>query len=255
MMIGRQSPLAPPGDINYSVVIPSYQEEARIGSILSQFSPGFRKKHRIEVIVSDGGSTDRTREIATPMADMVVEHTEPVRQTISGGRNRGADAARGPLLVFLNADVTISDPEKLFCAATEAFSDPGIVAATCAVLVDPQEETRFDHIFHMCFNAWCRGLLFLRAGMARGECQIVRAELFRRVGGYNEALAAAEDYDLFRRLGGRGRIAFLPGVTVFESPRRYRALGYPRVLASWFLNVLSVTLRGSSRSKEWDPVR
>jgi glycosyltransferase involved in cell wall biosynthesis len=240
---------------DFSVIIPAYQEEALIGRLLSQFPPEFRKDQRLEIIVSDGGSTDRTREIAFRAADTVVEHTSANRQTISGGRNCGADTARGALLVFLNADVTVDDPGQLISAARAAFSDPAVAAATCAVLIDPREATRFDRVFHTLFNAWIRGLLFLRVGMGRGECQIVRAELFRRTGGYNEALAAGEDFDLFRRLGRRGRIRFLPGVRVYESPRRYRALGYPRVLATWFANAVSVVFRGSSRSKEWDPVR
>ncbi len=248
-------PPVPGAGATFSVIIPAYQEEARIGDLLSQFPAEFRTEHRIEVIVSDGGSSDRTREIAAGLADLVVEHRGSSRQTIAGGRNRGAEAARGGLLVFLNADVTIETAGGLFAAAAAAFTDPGVAAATCAVLVDRREETLFDRIFHTSFNAWCRLLLSLGIGMGRGECQVVRAELFRRAGGYNEALAAAEDYDLFRRLARLGRIAYLRGVTVRESPRRYRALGYPRVLAAWFMNALGVTLRGSPRSKEWDPVR
>jgi len=240
---------------DFSVVIPAYQEESRLGLLLSQFTADVRTKHRIEVIVSDGGSTDRTREIAGGVADTLVEHRESRRQTIAEGRNRGAEGAKGSILVFLNADVTVDDPDRLFAAAAAEFTDPGTVGATCAVRVDPREETRFDRFFHSCFNAWCRGLLAFGAGMGRGECQIVRTELFRSLGGYNEALAAAEDYDLFRRLRRRGRIAYLRGVTVHESPRRYRTLGYPKVLFAWFTNALSVTLTGSSRSKEWRPVR
>jgi hypothetical protein len=83
----------------------------------------------------------------------------------------------------------------------------------------------------------------------------VSAELFRRTGGYNEDLAAAEDYDLFRRLSLKGRIRFLPGVTVYESPRRYRSQGYPRVLWLWFMNAVSVTFTRRSRSREWTPIR
>jgi len=238
-----------------SVIVPAYQEEGRLGRLLSQFPPDTRVRLGLQLIVSDGGSTDGTVGIAAAAADVVVENRDGHRQTISEGRNRGADVAGGELLLFLNADVTVGDPEGLIAAVREAFSDPRTVAAGCAVLVDPEEETRFDRWFHTAFNAWCRLLTFLGAGMSRGECQAVRAELFRRVGGYNEALAAAEDYDLFRRLAMRGRIAFLRGVTVFESPRRYRALGYPKVLGMWFVNALSVALGGTSRSREWGPIR
>jgi glycosyltransferase involved in cell wall biosynthesis len=244
--------LTPPA---ISVIIPAFQEEGRLPKLLSQLTPDLRDLHGVEVIVSDGGSADGTVAIARAGADVVVEHPEGRRQTIAEGRNRGADVARGRVLVFLNADVTLADPAALFEAVGTAFRDGRLAAASCRVMVDPAEETPFDRRFHTAFNGWCRLVSSLGVGMARGECQAVPAELFRRVGGYNEALAAAEDYDLFRRLARKGRISFLPGVTVYESPRRYRALGYPRVLGLWFINAASVTFRGRARSRDWTPVR
>lgn len=205
--------------------------------------------------MSDGGSDDRTAAIAAETADRVVVHAGARRQTIAEGRNRGADAARGEVLVFLNADVTLADPEGFFPALRAAFADGRAAAAACRVMVDPAEETRFDRHFHRAFNLWCRLLTAAGFGMGRGECQAFRAELFRRAGGYRETLAAGEDIDLFRRIAGMGPARFLDGVTVHESPRRYRALGYPKVLWFWFANALSVTVRGRARSKEWTPVR
>jgi glycosyltransferase involved in cell wall biosynthesis len=239
-----------------SVVIPSFQEEGRLPNLLAQLTPAIRERFGVEVIVSDGGSTDRTVDLARAGgADVVVEHTEARRQTIAEGRNRGADVARGAVLLFLNADVTIADPAALFGALGDTFRDGRVAAAGCRVMVDPAEETSFDRRFHTAFNAWCRLVSAAGIGMARGECQAVSAELFRRSGGYNEGLAAAEDYDLFRRLARKGRIRFLRGVTVYESPRRYRAQGYPRVLGLWFLNAVSVTFSRRARSREWTPIR
>ena len=72
--------------------------------------------------------------------------------------------------------------------------------------------------------------------MGRGECQILKAEMFRRVGGYNAAMVAGEDYDLFRRVRKNGRIVMMSGVTVFESPRRFRKYGYLHILWGWTRN-------------------
>ncbi|HLF15739.1 MAG TPA: glycosyltransferase [Bacteroidota bacterium] len=249
MSTGNHLPIA------ISVIIPAYQEGTRLTRILGQIPPSLRRSHGIEVIVSDGGSTDETVACARAGADTVVENPDGHRQTIGEGRNRGADLARGMILVFLNADVTLESPGDFFKGVAAAFAGKHVAAATCRVMVEPAEETPFDRRFHTLFNAWCRLLTALGFGMARGECQAVSAELFRKVGGYNEALAAAEDYDLFRRIIRKGRIRFMAGVTVFESPRRYRTLGYPRVLSLWFMNALSVTFRGRSKSREWTAVR
>jgi hypothetical protein len=91
--------------------------------------------------------------------------------------------------------------------------------------------------------------------MGRGECQVMPRALFDRVGGYNAAMAAGEDFDLYKRLAVHGRIAHHAGLLVFESPRRFRRYGYLRVLGQWTLNGISVAVAGRSYSKEWEQVR
>ena len=71
--------------------------------MLKQFTPEIIQRYNIELVVSDGGSTDRTLEIAHRYAHVVVENTEHIKQTISLGRNEGARHASGDLFVFLNA--------------------------------------------------------------------------------------------------------------------------------------------------------
>ena len=67
-------------------------------------------------------------------------------------------------------------------------------------------------------------------GMGRGECHIVKRELFERAGGYDESLGAGEDFELYtRRLRKYGKIVICKDLTVYESPRRYRKFGYIRV--------------------------
>jgi GT2 family glycosyltransferase len=91
--------------------------------------------------------------------------------------------------------------------------------------------------------------------MGRGECQIVRKSIFKKVNGNNEKLAAGEDFDLFRRIKKHGNILFTDKIEVYESPRRYRKLGYVGVSWSWAKNGLSVLFKNRSISKEWEQVR
>ncbi len=95
----------------------------------------------------------------------------------------------------------------------------------------------------------------VRIGAGRGECQIVRRDVFLRVGGYRDRLAAGEDFDLYARISRRARVRFAGELLVLESPRRFRKFGYLRVLFWWTVNALSVLLRGRSSSDEWEPVR
>jgi glycosyltransferase involved in cell wall biosynthesis len=242
-----------------SIVVPALNEEKLIERTLSFFPEELRRRHGIELIVSDGGSHDRTVEIARYHADIVVVHTEERRQTIAEGRNKGAEAATGDLLVILCADTVPRDPEAfvhgLLALAEGRRAASGHVAYACPVEVDPSERRLSDRLFHGFFNNYVRLLNAIGVGMGRGECQVVRRESFVAVGGYNNLMAAGEDFDLYHRLTRTGRIGHRPELCVYESPRRFRRYGYLRVLASWTANALAVIFLRRSISKEWEEIR
>ncbi|MEY3386478.1 MAG: hypothetical protein RIR53_1289 [Bacteroidota bacterium] len=242
-----------------SVIVPTLQEEKLLDSTLRTFTRQWRSDHNAELIVSDGGSTDRTIEIANAHADVVVLHTESRRQTIAEGRNQGALQARGEVLVFINGD-TIPADLTLFTSTLEDFAHrrgpyARASALACPVRFVPSDERLADRLFHGYYNTYVRLLSMFRIGAGRGECQVVRKKMFVTVGGYKNHLVAGEDFDLLARVGMKGRVLFARELLVFESPRRFRKFGYFRVIWSWTINGLSVLLRGRSTSDEWEPVR
>ncbi len=242
-----------------SVVIPTLNEEKRLGDLLETFTPARRARFGLDVVVSDGGSTDQTLAIAEALADHMVVHTAPERQTIAAGRNAGADAATGRILLFFNADIRFPDDVDGFLADVIAAAEVG--AATCRVGVHPSEATLSDRLVLGTCNVLFFGLNLVGGGMGRGECHAVRRDVFEAVGGYNEAYAAGEDFDLFhriaqaRRRGGPGRIRFLWHWMLYEDPRRYRKAGYVRTMWAWLRNSFSVAFLKRSHSDEWEPVR
>lgn len=242
-----------------SVVVPTLNEEKTLTAVLGPLREASARLG-LELIVSDGGSTDGTLGLALALADRVVVHRGPARQTIAAGRNAGARMAEADVLLFFNADVGFPDDleaflAELIAAATEAG------AATCRVAVHPGAARLDDRLVLGVCNVLFRGWNALGLGMGRGECHAVRRDVFAREGGYDEALVAGEDFDLYRRIArrarreGGARIRFLWHRVVYEDPRRYRARGYARTMADWLLNSLSVTLRGRSYSQTWDAVR
>lgn len=237
-----------------SVIIPTLQEGKLIAQTLDQFN-AVRAKHRIEVVVSDGLSTDGTLDIARKKADQIVEAVPGEHQNISKGRNSGARASFGEILIFLNADTMIEDTEAFFREIITSLAREGTVGATCSVLVYREEERASDRIYHQIYNVYFALLNTLGIGMGRGECQAVRREDFFKVGGYNEQIAAGEDFEFFHRLRKLGRIAFLRSLTVRESPRRYRKYGYTKITALWLLNAIGVLLVGRTVVKHWEAVR
>lgn len=247
--------MATPDPPHISVIIPVLNEEKLLERMLQQFSPSLMQQYKLELVVSDGGSTDRTLEIARRYAQTVVENTAGVKQTISIGRNEGARHARGEIFVFLNADTLIKEPAYFFRRILETIHEAGLAAITCSVEIYPDERKPIDNYYHGFYNWFFFMMNRVGMGMGRGECHIMRRAVFEHVNGYASNIAAGEDYDMFRRLKKIGRIEFLKDVVVYESPRRYRKYGYAYVTASWFMNFLAVQFLGRSILNEWKPVR
>ena len=238
-----------------SVIIPTLQEGKLLERVLAQFTPGLREKHKLEVIVSDGGSTDDSLSIAQCRADVVVKSMHGVKQNIAIGRNVGARVARGQVLLFMNGDTIIDSIDQFFSALDNAVLIDRVAGVTCNVCIHSEEEQWTDVLFHTVYNWYFWLLNMIGMGMGRGECQGVRRDLFFKIGGYNEKIAAGEDFELFVRLRRVGKIVFLRSQRVRESPRRYRRYGYLAISAIWFINAFAVLLFRRSVTKEWKPVR
>lgn len=249
-----------PSQPRVSVIIPTLNEEKGIVGMLAQFTPTIRRQFQLEIIVSDGGSSDQTLALARPHCDQCIVHTHPFRQTISAGRNAGAAVAQGEILLFFNADVRFPQPVEDFLEALlQAVAERGI--ATCRVQVYPEQKQWQDRLVLGTCNVLFWGMNALGRGMGRGECHALQRTLFDRVGGYDEALVAGEDFDLYDRCAAalraanRPKIAFLWDQMIYEDPRRYRQQGYARTMLNWFLNFLTILFTKQSYSREWAPIR
>jgi len=239
-----------------SIIIPTFNEEKLLQNLLEQISnSNLKKKYQYEVIVSDGKSNDSTIDIAKNFADKVIVHSEQKRQLISEGRNNGAKIAEGEIFVFINADIKFENFEKFLEKIYQDFLPSKNIAMTCAVKVFPEDEIFSDKIFLNFYNYYFYFLNLIGMGMGRGECQVVRKKDFDLLGGYNEKMAAGEDFDFFKRLRNKGKIMFDMSCHVYESPRRYRKYGHLKVFFTWLGNALSVILFKKSYSEDWIDIR
>ena len=88
--------------MNFSIIIPTLNEEKTIEPCLSALQP---LRNNCEIIIVDGGSIDNTRVIARSLADKVVSSDK--------GRgiqmNNGARHASGNILIFLHADTSLPE--------------------------------------------------------------------------------------------------------------------------------------------------
>jgi glycosyltransferase involved in cell wall biosynthesis len=245
-----------------SLIIPTFFEEKMLGELLMKFNENIKQKYKCEIIVSDGGSTDKTIEIAKQYADNIIENNSGKRQTISEGRNCGAKVAQGEILIFLNADCVPDNIELFFENIFNWFQinktnkNSKTSAIACKIKSFKEEEIFRDRIFYFIHNNYVKLLIALGIGMGRGECQIVLSDVFHKVGGYNSNLVAGEDFDLFRRIKKNGnKILFDENILINESPRRFRKYGYLKTIWYWTLNSLTVIFFNKSVSKDWETIR
>lgn len=81
--------------------MPTLNEASGIANALVALQP--LRKRGAQIIVADGGSTDSTRKLAAPKADLVIRCT-PGR---ASQMNAGATHATAPILLFLHADTVL----------------------------------------------------------------------------------------------------------------------------------------------------
>lgn len=239
-----------------SLIIPTLNEEKLLPLLLEEINEKkIKDKYNVELIISDGGSKDRTVDIAKKFADKIIIHNKETRQTIAEGKNLGAEVASGEILFFLGSDVKFDDVIFFFDFVTEYFAKSKYIAMTCQIRVFPEEEKFKDRLFHFFLNLYFFLLNVVGIGMGRGECQIVKREYFYKAGGFNANLVAGEDFDLFKRIRKMGKILYSWKLKIYESPRRYRRKGYFYVLYQWFINSFYLIFFKRSKIDKWEEVR
>ena len=238
-----------------SIIIPTLNEE----KVLRRTLENLRRIDVVnyEIIVSDGGSKDKTVEIAESLADKVIGNNSERRQTIAEGRNAGAAAATGEIFLFLDADVIIPEINEFISQTIRAFAiNSKLVGLTVFLKVLPEHVTISDKLFFGIVNRvnqFSNNVLHI--GAAAGECQMVRASSFKQLGGFNPKLAVGEDQDLFARLSKIGKTWVETGLHVFHTSRRAHEIGWLKLHFLWWINLLYIKIFKRSFSKEWEVIR
>jgi len=239
-----------------SIIIPTLNEEKAIKDTILQFKKGM--PCGFELIVSDGGSTDRTVEVVQETGvHKLVTFPKTRKQTIAGNRNNGAMAATGEFLVFCDSGALLHQPEEFMKQALEEFrKNPRLAALTVSVKVFPEVANFMDKavfgIMNVAFTVLNNGF---NRGTAQGKFQMVRRELFMKINGYREDLPSAEDTDLFYRLSRIGDTRVAPKLVIYHGSRRAHALGWPKLLFIWYIDAASLFFFNKVVSKEWKIIR
>lgn len=208
-----------------AVIIPTLNEEHRLPAAVGSIVEGAAGSP-VEVVVSDGGSTDDTIAVAQRLGLKVVR--------CGGGRGAQMDRAvrlceGADTLLFLHADTRL--PAGWYQAVAEALSDEHVVGGGFCLAID--DEGVCPRLVEEAVR-WRSRVL----GLIYGDQAIfVRAKTFQQVGGFR-GLPLMEDVDLVRRLKKDGTVVLLDMAAV-TSARRWQRRGYlGTTLRNWSILVL-----------------
>lgn len=179
--------------INVSVIIPTYNEELNLPRLLKSLKE--QTFCNFEIIIVDNYSTDSTKKIAEQYkAKFYLFGNERSAQ-----RNFGVKKARGKYLLFLDADMEL----------------PPDIISECVERIDKQKLVGIVIPENIPISNFFSRIKQLEKRIYWNEPNIEAARFFKKssllkVGGYNEALIAGEDWDLSQRIMIKGKIGRIP---------------------------------------------
>lgn len=232
-----------------TVIVPARDEEADIAGCVDAVAAQDHGADRIQLVVVDADSADRTvaevRRAAArhPFAEVVIDRN-PRRRT-SVGLNIGLRHARGRYVARIDARSRIPTHYVSTCVAV--IADPRVGVVGGAQVAQPRSERAVDRgIARALRNRWATGLSRYRRATTSGPSDTVwmgffRTDELRALGGWAEAVALNEDYELNSRYRHRGRIVwfaaelrsgYLPRPSLTLLGRQYFFFG--RVKGLWW---------------------
>lgn len=190
------------GPLTVAIVVPVLNEEAGIGECLRRLRADLPD---CPLVVVDGGSTDRTVELAAGHVRVLRAGRGRARQM-----NTGAAATSSDVLWFVHADCVV--PAVALDRLRAALADPAVVGGGLRIRFD--RRTAGLEFLRVTSN-WRARLL----GQVFGDqAMFVRRSVFDALGGFPEQ-PLMEDFELSRRLRGRGRLVVLDAEIVASSRR------------------------------------
>lgn len=215
-----------------SIIIPVFNEEKGLADCLDKITS---QASSYELIIVDGGSTDKTCQIAT---------SYPKAQVISAtkGRgsqmNQGAKIAKGDWLLFLHADT---------------FLEPNTIEKLSQFVTNPNLQVAcFWHKFDS-YHPWMQivslihNLRFRWTGVIYGDqCMFIRRDFFEKLGGFRESIVM-EDIEISIRILKSTTPICLP-INAITSSRKFYSLGIYRAT----FHVLKLMYRYGRRNNNQD---
>ncbi|MDD5145152.1 MAG: glycosyltransferase [Candidatus Pacebacteria bacterium] len=205
-----------------SIIVPSLNEEKYLPGLLRSIKRQSFKD--FEIIIADADSKDKTIEIAKNLGCRIIKGGLPAK-----GRNEGAKASKGDLLLFLDADVILS--EEFLENSLKEFKRRKLGAASFRLIPLTKKrivKTAMEYFYN-------KPITVAEKFIANGAMGIlVKKEIFERVGGFNEEVFA-EDFYFLRQAAKIEKFGIIRSGKLLITMRRFEADGYLPTLLKYLI--------------------
>lgn len=217
-----------------SIVIPTLNAATSLPAMFENIAEGGQELVEFQIVVTDGGSTDSTLELAKSAGATVV----------SGKKGRGiqlaagAEVAHGDWLLFIHADTMLQSgwaAEVARFIDNHSTSDGQAMAAVFTFKLDDASVKARILEAIVAFRTTWLALPYGDQGL------LISRKHYDRIGGFRQ-IPIMEDVDIVRRIGRRDLTVL--NCSAVTSARRYRKEGYLRrisrnivCLSMWFLGI------------------
>ena len=232
-----------------SLIVPAKGEENVIPRLMDSLLSLDYPKEKIEVLVVEDGSTDRTGEICMKYASQWPNLIHYLHKPLSNGKpsalNFALQHAHGEIVGVLDAD---SVPDiSLLERVADRFAEPEVTAVQGITQTINAQANMLTKIVSLEETAWFKAILKGKDRLSlfvplTGSCQFIRADALRKFGGWQED-SLAEDVELAARLlEGGHRVRFCEeAISSQEAPSRLSHLFRQR--SRWYRGYIETAIK------------
>lgn len=224
-----------------SIVIPTLNEEKYIGRLLESLKNQTFKD--FEVIVVDGNSEDRTKEIVKKYKFAKLINTQI--RNVSHQRNLGVENSYFSRILFLDADGHL-EPDFLENALREIMQK-NLKVTGCYLYPDSSE--LYYNMAYVLFRQWVKFQNMTPTLAVNGSCMFTTKKIHKKINGFNPEITFAEDYDYARRASKHCKVQLLKNTKLYTSVRRFEKEGKLKLGLKYVKIGLEMDLAGKTKPR------
>lgn len=233
----------------FSLIVPVKNEEKVVGRLLDALSHLDYPVDKMEIIVVEDGSTDRTVDVCVEHAEKHAMNIKILHQSFSNGKpsalNFGIKHAKGEIVGIFDAD-SVPAPDALF-NVRKYFEDSEVAAVQGRTLSINSEENMLTKFISYEETVWCEVYLRGKDVLSlfvhlKGSCQFIRRAVLEKLNGFDENILS-EDMEISARLTEKNyKIRYASDVRSWqESPADLKQLFRQRT--RWFRGTMEVAFK------------